>query len=416
MALLSLADRDAVLRVVSECEALGREAFLAKHGFGKAREYFLLLDGKHYDSKAIAGVAYGYEHPNEGPLSAAAFSGGENTVRRVLQQLGFTVVKGAPGHSEPGALVLVENEVTVGGEYDFWADDTGARYQFPNQYRNRVRPGLPFVYYRGVRRSGGKRGAPEYFGAGVIGEVWVDPEQHSDTPARNRRWYCAIEEYQPFHTPVAAKHSGKPYESIKTAMGWRTGVREITSDVFNQVLAAAHIRRPGPQPTLAKVADATVNQAEPSEVLIKRPMSGYRSGHGVRPPSRELKRIGDWAEELVYRWLFEKLETAERDTLDWVAQRGETPGWDIAYTAVSSTQIHVEVKSTTLGRFSGIDVTGNEWQAATSDGENYVLALVTKAMSLQPNVALLWNPAQRAADGSVEIEPTGFRLIARGDA
>jgi hypothetical protein len=93
MPLLNLSSRDAVLRAVAECDELGRIAFLAKHGFGKARKYFLLLDGNRYDSKAIAGVAYGYEHREDGPLSPAVFSGGENTVRRVLQQLGFTVIK-----------------------------------------------------------------------------------------------------------------------------------------------------------------------------------------------------------------------------------------------------------------------------------------------------------------------------------
>jgi hypothetical protein len=54
---------------------------------------------------------------------------------------------------ETTALVLVENEVTVDGKYDFWADDTGVQYHYPNQYRNRVRPGREFVYYRGVRLS-----------------------------------------------------------------------------------------------------------------------------------------------------------------------------------------------------------------------------------------------------------------------
>ena len=72
------------------------------------------------------------------------------------------------------ALVLVENEETVGQRYDFWADDTGVQYQFPNMYRKRVTEGRPFVYYRGVRRAGGKRGAAEYFGTGVIGEVWQE--------------------------------------------------------------------------------------------------------------------------------------------------------------------------------------------------------------------------------------------------
>jgi 5-methylcytosine-specific restriction protein A len=46
-----------------------------------------------YDSKAIAGVAYGYEFPDRGPLQADDFSGGEATVKARLEQLGFEVVR-----------------------------------------------------------------------------------------------------------------------------------------------------------------------------------------------------------------------------------------------------------------------------------------------------------------------------------
>jgi hypothetical protein len=138
---LNLTSPQAVLKAVAEFNELGREAFLSKYGFGKARDYYLLLNGKHFDSKAIAGVAHGFEHVSSGPLEASAFSGGEKTVRRVLQSLGFTVVKGAPRPNETDALVLVENEVTIGGEYDFWADDTGARYHFPNQQRGSPKRG-----------------------------------------------------------------------------------------------------------------------------------------------------------------------------------------------------------------------------------------------------------------------------------
>ena len=58
------------------------------------------------------------------------------------------------------ALVLVENEVTV-GRYDHWQGVTGERYQFPNQNRGKVLTGRPFVYYRGVRRADGSRGMSE---------------------------------------------------------------------------------------------------------------------------------------------------------------------------------------------------------------------------------------------------------------
>ena len=48
--------------------------------------------GQWCDSKAIVGVAFGYQFPDEGPLKPTDFSGGEATVVPRLQQLGFDVV------------------------------------------------------------------------------------------------------------------------------------------------------------------------------------------------------------------------------------------------------------------------------------------------------------------------------------
>ena len=56
-------DPDAVRNACAEFDDIGREAFLAKYGFGRARSYDLVIDGRKYDSKAILGAAYGYQHP-----------------------------------------------------------------------------------------------------------------------------------------------------------------------------------------------------------------------------------------------------------------------------------------------------------------------------------------------------------------
>jgi hypothetical protein len=93
MALTDLTSRDAVLAAIREFDERGREAFLAAHGFGPARNYFLEYGGVRYDSKAIAGVAHGVQHPRLGPLRAADFSGGEATVKKVLEALGFVVIR-----------------------------------------------------------------------------------------------------------------------------------------------------------------------------------------------------------------------------------------------------------------------------------------------------------------------------------
>lgn len=91
MALSDITDSTAVLQAAHEFDALGRDAFLARYGVGKARGYFLVLSGKRYDSKAIMGAAHGYQFPERGPLRAADISGGDATVKTKLEQLGFTV-------------------------------------------------------------------------------------------------------------------------------------------------------------------------------------------------------------------------------------------------------------------------------------------------------------------------------------
>jgi 5-methylcytosine-specific restriction protein A len=60
--------REAVLAAVQECDDLGPEVFLSRYGFGPARDYFLLLNGRRYDSKAVVGVAHKFAVPAEGPL------------------------------------------------------------------------------------------------------------------------------------------------------------------------------------------------------------------------------------------------------------------------------------------------------------------------------------------------------------
>jgi 5-methylcytosine-specific restriction protein B len=95
--LADVTDPDAVLAAIREADELGREPFLEKYGFGESRQYFLRYDGKLYDSKAILGAAHGYQHPELGSLTSHDFSGGERTVQRQLEKLGFNVTMASEG-------------------------------------------------------------------------------------------------------------------------------------------------------------------------------------------------------------------------------------------------------------------------------------------------------------------------------
>ena len=79
-----------VRQAVAEYDQLGQDEFLARHHFGRATAYLLILDGKSYDSKAILGVAYQYATGRT--LGPHDFSGGIHGAVGVLSALGFEIV------------------------------------------------------------------------------------------------------------------------------------------------------------------------------------------------------------------------------------------------------------------------------------------------------------------------------------
>jgi 5-methylcytosine-specific restriction protein A len=89
-----LTDPTAVLRAIAECRELERDKFLRKYGYGRSTVYPLIHEDREYDSKAIAGVAFGIQHRTE-PLKAKhdGNHGGMRTGQAgaVLKKLGFTI-------------------------------------------------------------------------------------------------------------------------------------------------------------------------------------------------------------------------------------------------------------------------------------------------------------------------------------
>ena len=83
VALRELSRRE-ILQAVAEYDRLGQDRFLEKYGFGAARSYRLVVDGKTYDSKAIVGAAHGFL-PGQEALTAHDFSGGAGD-RRTLAE------------------------------------------------------------------------------------------------------------------------------------------------------------------------------------------------------------------------------------------------------------------------------------------------------------------------------------------
>lgn len=81
--------REHILQSIAECDDMGRDAFLERYRFGSARRYFLVHNGKRYDSKAIVGVAHKFAtgHALERTGNKTFFGG--KPIRRALEKLGF---------------------------------------------------------------------------------------------------------------------------------------------------------------------------------------------------------------------------------------------------------------------------------------------------------------------------------------
>ena len=90
MPLSDVITREAIIAAITEYINLGGEMFLSIYGFGPARNFFLVYDGREYPSKAIVGVARKFDCPEKGPMKAGEFVGGK-PIQAKLESLGFTV-------------------------------------------------------------------------------------------------------------------------------------------------------------------------------------------------------------------------------------------------------------------------------------------------------------------------------------
>ncbi|MFF4598136.1 HNH endonuclease [Amycolatopsis sp. NPDC001319] len=183
-----LTSRAAVLEAMKRCDTVGRERFVREHGFEAARDYLLEFEGRRYDSKAIAGVAYGIQHPERGALPASDFNGGAAGVARRLEALGFTVVTAAQlsppalgdeysnrtaiqdtyGGNKVGGIVRFPGETTVNA----FSDEDGPYADEP--------PDAVYPFeYRGDGRTGHQRL--------VRGNKMLDQARRNREPVRF--WY-----------------------------------------------------------------------------------------------------------------------------------------------------------------------------------------------------------------------------------
>lgn len=314
-------------------------------------------------------------------------------------------------------LILVQNETTVHEQYERWKDIEGEQYHFPNQYKNRIQEGEQFIYYRGVRRAGNTRAVPEYFGFGRVGKKWIDTESLGDGETSRPEWFCEILDYIPFINPVPFRINNQLFENIPQNL-WSVGVRVITQEVFDRILAAAGIIETVDNDTtkveraIANIDDVTPQLVSAGESLIVpalKEVDGVIAESLAYPLSprysKYSKLYGDRAEEIVFKLLTARAE----HKLTWPAREGRKPGWDIEYYNQGA-EIAVEVKGTSGKRFRNLEITAGEWKAAEDKRENYNLYLVADCLGEKPMVQVISNPYELYLNKKISLMPTGYRM------
>jgi hypothetical protein len=130
---LSDLTRESVLQAMQEYDELGAEEFLSRYGFAPARMYRLAEHGRQYDSKAIVGVAHGYATGQF--LTASDFSGGQQTVVKTLEALGFSFAPTSAEQTRAWLMTTKSDYRRLGG-YTKYDDDPSSHYSYDSNVAN----------------------------------------------------------------------------------------------------------------------------------------------------------------------------------------------------------------------------------------------------------------------------------------
>ncbi|WP_405848570.1 HNH endonuclease signature motif containing protein [Streptomyces niveus] len=306
---MALADitRSEILQAVAEFDRLGRDPFLHRYGFARARNYLLAIDGKEYDSKAIVGAAHGCI-PGQEPLPSDGFSGGQGHAVKVLENFGFQVVY-LPAVTEATIDELVERieKLRVGNTLSgpllyqpitlLWAIGRATRAEARVRPWAETREALAGLLTRHNPR--GERPRPDYPLAALYhsglwtleGYSGVVPPAHGD--AGLRRWFAEQQPSGGLAPPIHAivRRSGEARIAMIEALVDRffVGLDEtaILTDVglYDDTVADDFDDSPAPPADPVTIAAqyqkmcTYVEQREPSH-------HGRRRQHMVNDPIR----------------------------------------------------------------------------------------------------------------------------------
>jgi hypothetical protein len=321
--LSELTDPAAVLKAIKEYDRLGQDAFLDRYAFGRSRSYVLRHAGKDYDSKAIAGAAFGYQFPERGPLRAEEFTGGEKTVQRKLEDLGFEVPRLAEAWSRE------EVQSAVADYFDMLALDARGETYSKTEHRDRLK----------TRLRGRSEGSVEF--------------KHQNISAvLDELGLPFIRGYKP-RSNVQELLREVVRETIETRRNLLTAV----VDDFEQMRSPAdpNFRAALVDPPLAEAAIVAPSR---SHARMPRKLDyAARDEH-----NRMLGKAGEgWTIGFENQRLTDLDRADLAGRVDWVSDRlGDGAGYDIQSFEHDAAKRYIEVKTTNGGALTPFVVSANE--------------------------------------------------------
>lgn len=362
-----LKSRDAVLKAVAEFDRVGRTYFLEKYGFGRARE-FMLRDpetGRLYDSKAIVGAAYGYAFPDEGPLRAADFSGGEATVEKLLSDLDFEVVRVGQDWTP------AEVEATVRDYFDMLRLEAEGKSYSKSEHNERLRAKLT-----------------------VRSKASIELKHQNISAVLDQLGLPYIRGYKP--------RSNLQELLRRTVLQFIERQRDaLTSvmDSFDQRTA------PGDQKFRGVLVEPP--RVESQFANVKRPRLPRKFDYAAR---EELNRkLGHAGESWVVEFERARLNDGNRpdlaDKIDWISDRiGDGAGYDILSYEDSALSRFIEVKTTNGGILTPFIITRNEVEFSDEAEDTFCLYRVFE-FATTPKLFIL----RGSITANLELEALDYR-------
>ena len=365
--LSDLTSPTAIKRAIEECDRLGRERFLSQYGFGHAREYTLRYLGGEYDSKAIVGVAHGYQFPERGTLTSSEFSGGISSSGAATKafDLGFDV---DGKHRRPTDWTLSECEAAVDVYFD------GLRRKLAGQSFNRAQA------CRSVgERIGRPQGAVDYKFQNIDAVLYKHGlPRMMNAIAANIQHLLEFVVLDPL-----AKHNAV-FETVPEQTPSITSIEGLLVEPPN-------------------ISQPDEDSGEPKNRVAR------KSDYAKRDANN--RRLGQCGEEWVVSLEKQRLTEAGRkdlaDQIDWVASRlGDGLGYDILSFNEDGAELYVEVKTTNAGIQMPFFITANELAVSKRKGESYRLYRVFD-FSTKPRAYVL----SGTLEAKLELKPQVFTAI-----